>query len=139
MINTLDKKPIVEKMEELCSSLLQQDAYQELRKMIDCFAENDQAIEKYEHYLALHQIIDQKKMQGIEITEVEVQAFEEEEGEMYKDDVIRQFLFAQREFSQLHSLVSQYFTKTVELNRLPEHNELKKGGCGCGGNCSGGH
>ena len=139
MINTLDTTLVLGKMEELCTALLQQDAYQELRQMIDQFASDEQAIERYEHFLELQHIMQQKEAQGLELTDAEVNDYEQEETDIYKDDVIRKFLFEQREFSQLHSLISQYFTKTVELNRLPEQKELKKGGCGCGGNCGGGH
>lgn len=67
-----------------------------------------------------------KENQGLTLTETEVAEYQQEEAAIYANDVIRKFLYAQREFSQMHSLISQYFTKTVELDRLPESNELKK-------------
>ncbi|AOZ91917.1 YlbF family regulator [Paenibacillus crassostreae] len=137
----MDSNVVLEKMKELCTDLLQQEGYKEMRQMIDQFASDEQSTKQYEQFIEKHHMMQQKESQGLELTEAEFKDYEQEESDLYKNDVIRKFLYAQREFSQLHSLVSQYFTKTIELDRVPEAKELKKGGCGCGGNCGcgGGH
>jgi len=141
MSNTIDTNVVLEKMKELCTVLLEQEGYKEMRNMIDQFATDELSVDQYDRFLEKHHNMQQKEAQGLELVEAEISEYEQVESDLYKNDVIRKFLYAQREFSQLHNLVSQYFTKTVELDRLPEPNELKKEGCGCGGNCGcgGGH
>ncbi|QOS79781.1 YlbF family regulator [Paenibacillus sp. JNUCC31] len=135
----LDKQIIMHKMQELCSLLLQDEGYKEMRDMIDQFAADEQATAQYERFMEKHQALEEKERQNIELLASEIQVYEEEERALYDHPLIRRFIYAQREFSQLHQQISHYFTKSVELNRLPEPKELHKEACGCGGNCSGGH
>ncbi|WP_145331643.1 YlbF family regulator [Paenibacillus xylanexedens] len=133
----LDKQLIMHKMQELCSLLLQDEGYKEMREMIDQFAADEQATEQYERFMEKHQALEEKERQNMELLESEIKIYEEEERALYDHPLIRRFIYAQREFSQLHQQISHYFTKSVELNRLPEAKELGKETCGCGGSCSG--
>lgn len=139
MIVKLDTNSILGKLEELCTDLLNQDAYKELKQMFDQFAADEPAVQQYESFMEKHHSLQQKEQQDIELSPDEIRDYEHEETELYGNSVIRKFLYAQREFSRIHSLVTQYVAKTIELDRLPEESELKKGGCGCGGSCGGGH
>ncbi|MFC4597982.1 YlbF family regulator [Cohnella hongkongensis] len=139
MIIKLDSDPIMEKMKELCETLLKQEAYKELRDSIDRFASDEQALQQYESFMEKHQHLQQKEQADLELTPEEIADYEREESALYDNSVIRKFLYAQREFGQIHNKVSQYFTKTVELDRLPEPSDLNKGDCGCGGSCGSGH
>ena len=138
MIIKLDSDPIMEKMKELCETLLGQEAYKELRDAIDHFASDEQSLQQYERFMEKHQHLRQKEDAEAELTPEDVSAYEEEERALYDNPIIRKFLYAQREFGQLHNKISQYFTKTVELDRLPEPGDLKKGDCGFGGSCGSG-
>lgn len=133
----LDKQLIMHKMQELCSLLLQDEGYKEMREMIDQFAADEQATEQYERFMEKHQALEEKERQNIELLESEIKIYEEEERALYDHPLIRRFIYAQREFSQLHQQISNYFTKSVELNRLPEAKELGKEACGCGGSLLG--
>nr|WP_145401275.1 YlbF family regulator [Paenibacillus xylanexedens] len=135
----MDKQIIMHKMQELCSLLLQDQGYQEMRSMIDQFAADEEATEQYECFMAKHQALEEKKRQNIELLESEIKIYEQEERELYDHPLIRRFIYAQREFSQLHQQISHYFTKTVEINRLPEAKESGKETCGCGGSCTNHH
>ncbi|CAI6057066.1 hypothetical protein PAECIP112173_01633 [Paenibacillus sp. JJ-100] len=132
----MDKQIIMHKMQELCSLLLQDEGYQEMRKMIDQFAADEDATAQYERFMEKHQALEEKEHQNIELLESEIQVYEEEERALYDHPLIRRFIYAQREFSQLHQQISNYFTKSIELNRLPEPQEWGKESCGCGGSCS---
>jgi hypothetical protein len=68
-------------------------------------------------------------------------AYERAEMQIYDNERIRQFIYAQREFNKLHDLISAYVIGTIELGRLPGKEELNthSGGCGCGGNCGCSH
>ncbi|MBS4219531.1 YlbF family regulator [Bacillus sp. FJAT-49711] len=133
----MDKQPVYEYMEELCAALLEQEAYTDLKDMINHFYEDENAIKQYEHFKEKQGYLYDKEQQGIELTEEEISDYNEEELELFNNDRIRQFLYAQREFNDLQSIINQYFQKTVELGTLPKRREIKKGGCGCGGSCGG--
>ena len=47
----MDKEIIMHKMQELCSLLLQDEGYKEMRAMIDQFAADEQATEQYERFM----------------------------------------------------------------------------------------
>lgn len=139
MIVKLDTDSIMEQMEELCSGLLQQEAFKQLRSSIDQFAGDGQATAQYERFLEKHRSLEAMDRNNLEPTDEEMQEYDKEESALYDNEVIRKFLHAQREFIHLHDRVSQLFMKSIELNRLPEPKELKKGSCGCGGSCEGKH
>ncbi|WP_181151091.1 YlbF family regulator [Paenibacillus sp. PCH8] len=102
-------------------------------------AADEEATTQYERFMEKHQAIEEKERQTIELLASEIQVYEEEERALYDHPLIRRFIYAQREFSQLRQQISHYFTKSLELNRLPESTELGKEACGCGGSCSGNH
>lgn len=137
MIVKMDTDFVYGKMEELGAGLLEQEAYKELRASIDRFAADSEATAQYERFMELHRVLEEKERQEQETSETEMEIYDRQEQALYENEVIRKFLYAQREFSQLHNLVSQFFMKTVEFNRLPAKKEVAKGGCGCGGNCGG--
>lgn len=139
MLVKLDTAAVAGRMAELCSELLEQEGYKAMRDMIDAFAANEDAIAQYERFMEQHQTLQRKEDLGQELNPEEAAAYEQAELALYENDVIRQFMYAQREFSNLHQMVSKYFTMTVELDRVPEMSELKKAGCGCGGSCGSGH
>lgn len=139
MLVKLDTDAVASKMAELCSGLLEQEGYKAMRDMIDAFAANEDAVAQYERFMEQHLALQQKEELGQELSPEEATAYEQAELALYENDVIRQFMYAQREFSNLHQMVSKYFTMTVELDRVPEMSELKKAGCGCGGSCGAGH
>lgn len=139
MIIKLDTGAVMDKMEELCGAMLEQGAFKELRQSIDRFAEDEHSVQQYERFMEIHQHLQQKEQQDLDLTQEELDHYEQEELALYDNEVIRKFMYAQREFSQLHQMIGHYFTKTVELNRLPAPDELKKGSCGCGGSCGGSH
>lgn len=63
----MDKQIIMHKMQELCSLLLQDEGYKEMREMIDQFAADEQATEQYERFMEKHQALEEKERQNIEL------------------------------------------------------------------------
>jgi len=133
--NQTSQELVTQKMQELCALLLEQESFKQLRQMIDDFAADEASVAQYEQFMYQHQALQQKEMQDEALSQAEMDEYEQEELALYDNDIIRKFLYAQREFSHMHQTVSNYFTKTVELNRLPEPSDFKKSACGCGGNC----
>lgn len=139
MIVKLDTDFIMDSMESLCSELLKQSSYKELRQSISAFVTDEASMSQYERFLEHSNALQLKRQQNIELSPSEIESFEQEESALYDNEAIRKFLYAEREFTRLQNLVNLYFSKTLELNRLPLPGELKAGGCGCGGSCGSGH
>ena len=137
MIVTLANQTLTDKMVELCNELLQQESYQSLRAMVDQFVKDEAAIQQYERFLRNQQALEQKEERQQKLTAEEIREYEQEEMALYENPVIRKYLHAEGEFNKFHRFISQFYMKTIELQRLPELSELKKEGCGCGGSCGG--
>ncbi|HIW33771.1 MAG TPA: YlbF family regulator [Candidatus Paenibacillus intestinavium] len=137
MIVTLANQTLTDKMMELCTELLQQESYQSLRAMVDQFVKDEAAIQQYERFLRHQQALEQKEERQQKLTAEEISEYEQEEMALYDNPVIRKYLHAEAEFNKFHRFISQFYMKTIELQRLPELSELKKEGCGCGGSCGG--
>lgn len=139
MIITFDYNEVFNKMSQLCGELLEQESYQKLRAMIDQFLNNEGAMEQYNEFLLMQEQLEHKENEQIPLTSEEIEAYERAEIAIYGNNVIRQYIYAVKEFEKIRHFANSFFTKTIELNRLPQMKELKKNGCGCGGACGGGH
>ena len=95
----MDKQIIMHKMQELCSLLLQDEGYKDMREMIDQFAADEEATAQYERFMEKHQALEEKERQNIELLESEIQVYEEEERALYDHPLIRRFIYAQHKLS----------------------------------------
>lgn len=139
---SLTNDTIVAKTEELCQAILDHPVYLELIHMIDTFFSNQDAMAQYELLVGKQRTLQEREQSGALISTEEIEQFKEEQYQLLQNDVIRQFLFAQKQFEDVHNEISERIIKTVELGRIPTDADLKKGSCGCGneGGCScGGH
>jgi cell fate (sporulation/competence/biofilm development) regulator YlbF (YheA/YmcA/DUF963 family) len=136
-----DMVEITQKVEDLCLTILNQPAYKELKKMVEDFLANDDAIKQYNGLVNKQRTLQQKQHSGIQLTQVDIDDFEKDRYDLYTNPITRDFMYAQQEFDKVQSLVDKYLMKTIELDRLPTEEELEEGGgCGCGGSCGcGGH
>lgn len=124
---------IIEKTEELCLTILNQPAFKELKKMVDDFLNNDEAINQYNALFEKQNMLKQKQQYGVSLTKAEIDDFEQDRYELYNNPITRDFMYAQKEFSGIEKIIGKYVMKTIELDRLPNEEELEDGGCGCGG------
>lgn len=139
-MNRMDTENFIGKIKDFCATVLSQPEYQEMRQMVDQFAADKDAVKQYEQFMDIHEALQQKEEQNIELDQAEIASYEKEEQTLYGNDSIRRFLLAQREFNKIHHLVSQFFIKAIELNRVPELKDLDRDtSCGCGGNCGSGY
>jgi cell fate (sporulation/competence/biofilm development) regulator YlbF (YheA/YmcA/DUF963 family) len=127
-----DNAAVLGKMEELCETLLQQDEFGQLREMLERYAADERAQEQYEHFAKMGQDLLEKERSGIEPTADEKASYERDERTLYANDVIRQYMYANREFGLLKQMIDQYFAKTVETGHIPGGRELVRPIRGCG-------
>jgi cell fate (sporulation/competence/biofilm development) regulator YlbF (YheA/YmcA/DUF963 family) len=135
--------PVILKTRELCASLLTQNSFQRIRAQLDAFAADDNAREMYEHLSELQSSLLSKQQEEGNLSDEEIQEFEEQRERLLLHPVAGGFVEAQQAFEELRDTISRYVTKTFELGRVPtaEEVEPKRGCCGgggggCGGGCS---
>lgn len=132
----LDMKPVKERTEQLCESIVDQEGFKELYAKIDAFITDEKL--KYE-YGALNDqgaLLQQKQQAGVEITEEEIAEFEKLREEFTANPVAVNFLEAQEEVQQVQDRIHQVIAKTFEIGRAPNQGDFDFcsdgfGDCGC--------
>lgn len=127
--------PVVAKTKELCRTILDQPAYQEMRRQISAFLQNADAVEQYRRLCDLQDVLHSRQEAGEALSDEEYANFEREESAFLANPLAAGFIDAQRQMHQIEKTVAQYVRKTFELGRMPEADDFG-GGCGCGsGGC----
>ncbi len=131
-----EETPVIQKTKELCQTILDQPAYQEMRRSIQSFVDNREAVMQYQRLCDKQDVLNAKQEQGAPLTDEEMADFEKEEAAFLANPVAAAFIEAQRQMQKIEKTVTKYVRKTFELNRLPESSEMSSGGgCGCGSGC----
>ncbi|MDF3130361.1 YlbF family regulator [Kiritimatiellaeota bacterium B1221] len=131
--------PVISKTKELCASLLELDSYKRMKAQLDAFVEDADAQKLYQDLSQKQSELVQKQETTGDLSEEEIQAFEDQRERLLMHPVAGGFVEAQQGFEELRDTVVRYVTKTFELGRVPTEEEVspKQGGC-CGGGCGGG-
>lgn len=134
MLKTETKSPIVEKTEELCQTILDQPAYQDVRTKLDAFVKDEAAQQQYSEVLEQQNELQAKQQQGESLTQDEVDDFNRKKEELFENKVAKDFLDAQQDIHKVQETVNQYVNKTFELGRMPQNDDFEEGSCGpnCG-------
>ncbi len=133
-----DQSPIVTKTVELCQTILDQPAYQNLKKDILAFLEDQDARRVYEKLCDMQEELHGKQHAGQQVTEEEFEAFQSVEKEFLAMPVATKFIEAQRQMQKIEETVSTYVRRTFELGRVPDEDDMpSSGGCGSGCGCHG--
>jgi cell fate (sporulation/competence/biofilm development) regulator YlbF (YheA/YmcA/DUF963 family) len=136
MPTQIEETVIAQKTRELCQTILDQPEVRAMRQKIEVFMADDKTRAQYDALMMKGQMLQQKQQAGQPLDEVEVQTFEQLRDNFINNPVARGFLDAQEDMQKLQQSVSQFVTKTMELGRVPEENELESGGsCGHGCGC----
>ena len=127
------------KLEDLCRTILSQPELEAHRLKVDQFMVNDDARAQYVRVSEQGEHLHHKQMQGVELDDSEVAAFEKEREALLGNPVARGFLDAQEAMQEVQETVNKFIRKALELGRMPESSD-REGGCGHGCGChSGGH
>jgi len=135
---TAQDTPVIAKTKELCAALLAQSSYQTLKAKLDAFTRDAQAQAMYQALSEKQSRLVQRQQQGDDLSEEDIQDFEDDRERLLMHPVAGGFVEAQQGFEKLRDTIVSYVTKTFELGRVPTADEVKpKGGC-CGGGGGGG-
>ena len=131
----MEKTAVVEKTRELCQSILDDPQYQSMKRHIDVFMNDDDAKTQYQLVLDKNDHLTHKQSQGLQLTDQEVDEFEALRAKLFNNPVAKSFMEAQGLMQEIHQSVQKYISKTFELGRVPEAEDLESGGCGCDTGC----
>lgn len=129
---TSEANVVHEKTLALCQALLDDPGFQGIRQRIDTFMGNDTAKTQFQSVTELGEHLQHKQQQGLSLTELEISNFEKQRQELINNEVARSFLEAQQDVQKVQESIMQYVSKTFELGRLPNQEDLS---CGCGSGC----
>jgi cell fate (sporulation/competence/biofilm development) regulator YlbF (YheA/YmcA/DUF963 family) len=134
MQDTATDNPVHEKIRSLCQALTEQSDFRRIQKQIDAFRADPAIQRQYQELDEKGSALEQKQRQGHALAESEVGEFESARDAFLAQPVALGFLQARRDMHDLQQTVAQYLTKTFELGRVPEPEDLASGCCG-GGSC----
>ena len=131
--------PVITKTKELCTTLLAQDSYKDMKSKLDAFVQDADAQKMYQELSEKQTHLVRKQEETGNLSEEEIQGFENQREKLLVHPVAGGFVEAQQGFEELRDTINRYVTKTFELGRVPTEEEVepKQGGC-CGGGCGGG-
>lgn len=126
--------PVIQKTKELCQTILDQPAYQEMKRTIQAFIADPDMSAHYQRLCDKQDALHHKHEHGEMITDEEVADFEKDETNFLANPVAQGFIDAQRQMHKIEQTISAYVRKTFETGRLPTEDDFAGGGCGpsCG-------
>lgn len=108
---------------------------QSIRQRIDAFMNDNDTKLQYEGVVNKGQELQQKQQMAVALSDSEVSDFEKQRDALLSNPVARGFLDAQEELHEVKQSVTRFVSKTLELGRLPNEEDLEGGGCGHGCGC----
>jgi cell fate (sporulation/competence/biofilm development) regulator YlbF (YheA/YmcA/DUF963 family) len=136
----IDESAIREKARELCEVIVNQPAFQDLRKDVERFLSDEDAQIQYRHVTEKGRLLQSRQHTGQTITNEEFQEFDRQRTLLVQNPVALAFLEAQQSMNSIQDEVNKLISKTFELGRLPTEEDLacnNEGGCGSGCGCNG--
>jgi cell fate (sporulation/competence/biofilm development) regulator YlbF (YheA/YmcA/DUF963 family) len=130
---------LMTKTKELCAQIVAEPRYQELQQTVERFLDDDAARLQYQSVHERGEELHHKQHAGVELGSAEVREFEAARDALFKNEVARGFLEAQRELEMIQQIVGKYVGMTLELGRVPSSDDFAEADSGCcGGNGGGG-
>jgi cell fate (sporulation/competence/biofilm development) regulator YlbF (YheA/YmcA/DUF963 family) len=133
-----DDSALMTKTKELCAQIVAEPRYQELQQTVERFLDDDAARLQYQSVHERGEELHHKQHAGVELGSAEIREFEAARDALFKNEVARGFLEAQRELEMIQQVVGKYVGMTLELGRVPSSDDFAEADSGCCGGNSGG-
>ncbi len=135
-MTTLAVSSIEEKIQELCAAIVADDEVQEARKNAEAFLADESAVDMYRQVARAGRELEQKQQRGIELTQAEIEGFNDLQEKVEANPKVQSFQTAQQTLQDVAEMIQAYVTKTLEKGYVPAEDEVfSKGGCGEGCGC----
>jgi|SRR3954463_2051089 cell fate (sporulation/competence/biofilm development) regulator YlbF (YheA/YmcA/DUF963 family) len=135
MALTAEDNVIAEKTKDLCKTILDHPDFQALRKNIDQFMGDEKAQQEYQSLIEKSEMLNHKQHQGARLSQDEISDYETHRDRVVSNPVAAGFIRAQQEVHQMQESINKYLSKTFELGRVPNQEDLSEGSCGEGCGC----
>ncbi len=135
MTTAIAENTIVEKIRELCQTILDQPDSKSLRRNIDAFMADDKSRDQYKELVEQGEHLHHKQHQGVKLSDGELQSYEALRVSVLDNAIVKGFIDAQQEMQKVQDSVQQYVNKTLELGRVPIESDFDDGSCGQGCGC----
>lgn len=133
-----DDSALMTKTKELCAQIVAEPRYQELQQTVERFLDDDAARLQYQSVHERGEELHHKQHAGVELGSAEIREFEAARDALFKNEVARGFLEAQRELEMIQQVVGKYVGMTLELGRVPSSDDFAEADSGCCGGHDGG-
>jgi len=135
MPTIIEDNQITAKTKELCQAILDEPNMRAIRQRIDAFMADDKTRAAYDGLVEKGQALQQKQQSATPLSNDEIIDFEKTRDSLLANPVARSFLDAQEELHNVQESIQQYVSKTLELGRVPNPDDLSGGNCGHGCGC----
>ncbi len=133
MTTQTEENAILEKTRALCQSIVDHLGMGSIRRQIDAFLADANARSQYEAVVNKGQALQEKQAKGAQLDSAEIADFEKHRDALLNNPVARGFLDAREELHEIQHSIQKYVSKTLELGRVPEAEDLEDHSCGDGG------
>ena len=137
MLISSKKTPIVEKTEELCRTILEQEDFERISARIRRFKDDEAARMQYEDLIRKQQALQARHQRGESLTEAEIDEFEGERKALMANQVAKDYMDSHEMMHKVRETINGYVAKTFDLGRVPTEADFDSGTCGPGCGCHG--
>jgi len=131
-----EESAILSKTKELCASILEEPELKIHLSRMETFIGDEESRAQYVRLTEAGDALQQKEQLGEKLTLEEIKEFKDLQSVALENTVIRDFFDAQAKLQAVHSQISGYVSKTLELGRVPGPEDFAdEGGCGEGCGC----
>lgn len=129
---------LIDKTRELCEAIASDATFLKLQDKVERFLNDDAARLQYQSVHERGEELHHKQHAGVELGSAEIKEFEAAREALFDNEIVREFITAQRELEGLQRQIGKYVGMTLELGRVPSEEEISNSGGGCCGGGGGG-
>lgn len=135
-MNALALPAIEAKIQDLCAAIAANSEVLTAREQAEAFLADESAVNLYREVMTLGRSLEQRDRSGQEISNLDIETFEELREKADAHDGIRSFQEAQEVLQGVANMVNAFVSKTLEKGKVPTTEEVFGGekcgsGCGC--------
>ncbi|NJK91964.1 MAG: YlbF family regulator [Blastochloris sp.] len=126
---------ILQKTRDLCAALLEDRRFRDSREHLESFMADQAAQSQYREVSERGRVLREKQIQGQSLAETEIDEFEKMRFDLLNNPVAQNFIELQAQMNEVQDAINKMISKTFELGRVPEEEDLKCGDSSCGSGC----
>ncbi|HPA19716.1 MAG TPA: YlbF family regulator [Verrucomicrobiae bacterium] len=130
-----DDSLVMRKTRELCEVIVAQPEFRSIQERVSAFEADPEARRLYDSLVERHQQLQRQQEMGRVIGDDEMDDFDKLRQQVFDNGVAKGFLDAREQAHNFQMSVRRFVSKTFELGRLPEPEDMDGGGC-CESGCS---